>query len=157
AILRLVESYVFRRAICDIPTNSMNKTFATLTREIEKGRYLESVQAALLLKDSYRRFPRDDEFRRMFTTRNIYDLSKRRHYLLAKLENYDHKEPINVGEYTIEHIMPQNENLSAEWQAMLGPTWRDAQSRYLHTIGNLTLTRYNAELSDRPFLAKRDM
>jgi hypothetical protein len=159
AVLRLVESYVFRRAICDIPTNSLNKTFATLTRDpkFDKSHYLESVKALLLLKESYRRFPPDDEFFRMFTTRNIYDLSKRRSYLFGKLETYQHKEPISFKDFTIEHVMPQNEHLSPEWQAMLGADWQRVRPIYLHTIGNLTLTRYNSELSDKPFLEKREM
>ncbi len=158
ALLRLVESYVFRRAICDIPTNSMNKTFATLMGSVDKSHYRQSVEALLLGKTSYRRFPDDDEFRRMFVSRNIYDLTRRRAYLLAKLENHHHaKEPITVKSYTIEHIMPQTPNLPASWKAMLGPNWQQVQSTYLHTIGNLTLTGYNPELSDHPFLEKRDM
>lgn len=156
AILRLVESYVFRRLICGIPTNTLNKTFATFTREVDKGNYLESVQAAFLLKDSYRRFPKDDEFWSEFATKDVYNLRIRNH-LLSKLENRERKERVNVDTYTVEHVMPQNENLSAEWQEELGEEWQKVQAEYLHTIGNLTLTGYNSELSDRPFKEKRDM
>lgn len=157
AILKLVESYVFRRVICGIPTNTLNKLFATITREIDKEYYLESVQAAFLSKDSYRRFPRNDEFRAALVVKDVYNF-RSRNYLLRKLENYGHKkEPISVEGYTIEHIMPQNERLSAAWQQELGPNWKEVQARYLHTIGNLTLTGYNSELSDRPFQEKRDM
>ena len=156
AILRLVESYVFRRLICGIPTNTLNKTFATFSREIDKDNYLESVKAAFLLKDSYRRFPKDAEFWYQFTVKDIYNLRVRNH-LLDKLENHGRKERVDVGAYTIEHIMPQNENLSADWQQDLGEDWQKIQAEYLHTIGNLTLTGYNSELSDRPFKEKRDM
>ena len=62
-----------------------------------------------------------------------------------------------VDEYTIEHIMPQNENLSSEWRAELGPEWERIQKTYLHTLGNLTLTGYNSEYSDRPFIEKLNM
>ena len=155
-ILKIVESYVFRRAIVGIPTNSMNKTFATLTRSINKKRYLESVKAAFLLLDSYRRYPTDEEFQSEFIQKDVYNF-RSRSYLLRKLENVQRKEPVNIDEWTIEHVMPQNENLSQEWQDMLGPDWEAVQTRYLHTIGNLTLTGYNPELSDRPFLKKRDM
>ena len=72
-VVRLVEAYVFRRAICAIPTNSMNKTFATFAKALKKDRYLESVQAAFLLWRSYRRFPADDEFRRDLQTRDLYN------------------------------------------------------------------------------------
>jgi uncharacterized protein with ParB-like and HNH nuclease domain/predicted transport protein len=156
-ILRLIESYVFRRAICGIPTNSLNKTFQNLARELDKERYLESFKAALLLKDSYRRFPRDEEFRAEFQVKDVYNLTNRRNYLLRKLENHGRKEPVDVETYTIEHILPQNENLYPEWRAELGQHWQAVQERYLHTIGNLTLTGYNPELSDRPFAEKRDM
>jgi len=155
-ILKLVESYVFRRVICGVPTNTMNKTFATLAREINKQDYLESVQAAFLLKDSYRRFPRDDEFRAAFVVKDVYNF-RNRNYLLRKLENYDQKELVNVESCTIEHILPQNEQLSDDWQRELGPNWKEIQARYLHTIGNLTLTGYNSKLGDRPFKEKRDM
>jgi uncharacterized protein with ParB-like and HNH nuclease domain/predicted transport protein len=154
--LKLVESYVFRRAICGIPTNSLNKTFANLGKEIKKERYLESLKAVFLLKDSYRRFPLDEEFRREFVVKDVYNF-RSRNYLLRKLENYDRKEMVNVESYTIEHILPQNENLSSAWQEELGTAWREVQERYLHTIGNLTLTGYNSELSDRPFVEKREM
>ncbi len=155
AILKLVESYVFRRVICGVPTNSMNKTFATLAKEIDKEYYLESVQVALLLKDSYRRFPKDEEFRAAFVVKDVYNF-RSRNYLLRKLENYGHKELVNVESCTIEHIMPQNKQLSIEWQEELGPNWQGIHATYLHTIGNLTLTGYNSELSDHTFQEKRD-
>ena len=156
AILRLVESYVFRRMICGIPTNTLNTTFATFSREIDKDNYLESVKAAFLLKDSYRRFPKDAEFWYQFTVKDVYNFRVRNH-LLDKLENQDRKERVDVGSYTIEHIMPQNEDLSADWRQDLGEEWQRIHAEYLHTIGNLTLTGYNSELSDRPFKEKRDM
>ncbi len=156
-ILRLVESYVFRRAIAGVPTNSMNKTFATLSREIDRDRYLESVELAFARKDAYRRFPDDEEFRREFVVKDIYNF-RNRSYLLRKLENYKRsKELVDPDNYTIEHILPQNPKLSAEWQAELGENWKEIQAKYLHTIGNLTLTAYNSEYSDRPFQEKRDM
>jgi uncharacterized protein with ParB-like and HNH nuclease domain/predicted transport protein len=153
---RLVESYVFRRAVCGIPTNSMNKTFATFARSIKKDRYLESIQATFLLLPSYRRFPADDEFRRDFQLKDLYNF-RSRSYWLRRLENYDRKERVSVDEYTIEHIMPQNEKLPSQWQAELGPEWKRVWQTYLHTLGNLTLTGYNSEYSDRPFAEKRDM
>lgn len=156
-ILKIVESYVFRRAICGIPTNSLNKTFATLKRSIHKSRYLESVKAAFLRQTSYRRFPDDYEFWKEFTIKDVYNLRTRRNYLLSQLENFGRKEWVNIENYTIEHIMPQNSNLSKSWQEMLGSEWKSIQNQYLHTIGNLTITGYNSELSDRPFLQKRDM
>ena len=155
-ILRLIESYVFRRAICSIPTNSLNKTFATFARTLKKDRYLESVEAIFALLPSYRRFPNDEEFTRELVARDMYNLP-RRSYWLRRLENQGRKERVVVEDYTIEHIMPQNQNLSAEWRADLGPNWERVHAAYLHTIGNLTLTGYNSEYSDKPFSVKRDM
>jgi uncharacterized protein with ParB-like and HNH nuclease domain/predicted transport protein len=155
-IARLIESYVFRRAVSSIPTNSMNKTFATFSRELKKDKYLESVLARFLLLPSYRRFPDNDEFVREIQIRDLYHF-RSRSYWLRRLENHGRKERVPVDEYTIEHILPQNENLSSEWKADLGADWQRIQNTYLHTLGNLTLTGYNSEYSDRPFQKKRDM
>ncbi|MCY1168476.1 hypothetical protein D9M73_84730 [compost metagenome] len=156
SIVRLVESYVFRRAICAIPTNSLNKTFAGMSRTLKKDRYLESVKAAFLLLPSYRRFPSDDEFQRDVKLRDLYNF-RSRGYWLRRLENHGRKERVVVEDYTIEHILPQNEALSSEWQAELGPEWHRIQQTWLHTLGNLTLTGYNSEYSDHPFAYKRDL
>ena len=155
-ILRLIESHVFRRAICSIPTNSLNKTFVNLGRAVDKTRYFESTSEEFMKMPSYRRFPRDDEFRRELITRDLYNFP-RRQFWLRRLENHARKERVLLEEYTVEHIMPQNENLSPEWQVALGEDWRDIHNKYLHTLGNLTLTAYNPEYSDKSFSEKRDM
>ena len=134
----------------------MNKTFATFNRALKKEQYLESIQAHFLTLPSYRRFPPDDEFQRELQVRDLYNF-RSRSYWLRRLENHDRKERVTVDEYTIEHIMPQNDVLSAHWKRDLGPDWKDIQKKWLHTLGNLTLTGYNPELSDRPFTDKRDM
>ncbi len=156
AILKLLESYLFRRAICGIPTNTLNKVFATLAKELDKERYVESLQRILLQKDSYRRFPGDEEFRSAFVVKDVYNF-RLRNYLLRKLENTGQKELVNIESCTIEHIMPQNPNVPKAWQQELGPDWKTVHNLYLHTIGNLTLTGYNSELSDRSFQEKRTM
>lgn len=154
--VRLVEAYVFRRAICAIPTNSMNKTFANFTKTLNKDHYLENIQAQFLLLPSYRRFPTDDEFCRDIQTRDLYNF-RSRSYWLRRYENFNRKELVSVDEYTIEHILPQNENLSPEWRKALGTEWQHIQQTWLHTLGNLTLTGYNSEYSDHSFTKKRDM
>lgn len=153
-IIRLIESYVFRRAVCAIPTNSLNKTFATFYKVINKEKYLESVQAHLLELPSYRRFPNDEEFKRELKIRDLYNF-RSRSYWLRRLENDKRRE--RVEEFTIEHIMPQNENLSAKWREELGSDWQRVHKELLHTLGNLTLTRYNSRYSDRSFAEKRDI
>ena len=153
-ILCLVENYVFRRAICGIPTNSLNKTFANLYQSVRKEQYLESIQAAFLLLGSYKRLPSDTEFKAELMSKDVYNF-RNRNYLLDRLENYQRKELVVIAEYTIEHILPQNPNLSSAWKNMLGEHWQQVQETYLHTIGNLTLTGYNPELSDKPFAEKK--
>jgi uncharacterized protein with ParB-like and HNH nuclease domain/predicted transport protein len=155
-IIRLIEAYVFRRVICNIPTNSMNKTFATFTKGLAKDNYLEDIKAKFLLLPSYRRFPSDEEFKRDIQTRDLYNF-RSRSYWLRRLENFDRKERVPVDEYTIEHILPQNENLSDDWRKVLGTDWEREHQKWLHTLGNLTLTGYNSEYSDKPFIEKRDM
>lgn len=155
-IVRLTEAYVFRRAVCAIPTNSLNKTFATFARALRKDRYLESVQAHFLTLPSYRRFPNDEEFKRELSLRDLYNFP-RRSYWLRRLENHGRRERVPVEEYTVEHILPQNPNLPAEWREALGPGWQRVQETWLHTLGNLTLTGYNSEYGDRAFTMKRDM
>ncbi|MEM9541306.1 MAG: DUF262 and DUF1524 domain-containing protein [Cyanobacteria bacterium P01_E01_bin.42] len=153
--IRLIEAYVFRRAVCQIPTNSLNKTFATFKRSLQKENYIESIRAIFMLLPSYRRFPNDEEFKRELKVRDLYNF-RSRSYWLRRLENHGRKERVPVGEYTIEHILPQNENLSKAWQDALGADFHNIQQTWLHTLGNLTLTGYNAEYSDRSFPEKRD-
>ncbi len=161
-ILHLVESYVFRRAICDIPTNTLNTTFASrLMPKVDKSNYLESLKRAFLSladqSDRYR-YPANSDFKREFTVKSIYNNIKRCQYLLRKLENHENKQPIRrIEDYTVEHVMPQNSDLSDEWKEELGESWQDVQEQYLHTIGNLTLTGYNPELSDRSFKEKKHL
>ena len=155
-IIRLCISYVFRRSICDIPTNSLNKTFATLKNEIKPDDYVNSIKAFFVMRNDYKEFPDDDKFAAAFVSRDIYTM-RSRNFILSHLENYGNKAPIIIENYTIEHIMPQNSSLSPEWQQMLGAKWREVQKTYLHTIGNLTLTAYNSEMSDHTFMVKMDM
>ena len=151
-ILQVVISYLWRRAICEIPTNSLSKTFATLYQAVDKDDYVNSVIKAFVFKSSYKRFSSDYEVREKLQTKDIYHFRLRK-YLLEALENYYHKEPIdlNTANYTIEHIMPQNIEHNLSWQQMLGENWQEVHSLYLHTLGNLTITGYNAEMSNKSF------
>lgn len=155
-IIKLCISYVFRRSICELPTNSLNKTFATFENEIKKTDYLNSVKAFFINRDDYKEFPADKKFGEAFVSKEIYK-TRNRNYILDRLENYDNKSPVIIENLTIEHIMPQNDNLCDEWKADLGEDWKRVHDTYLHTIGNLTLTGYNSEMSDKPFMEKMNM
>ncbi len=155
--VRLIESYVFRRAICSYATNSLNKTFANFSKTLDKEAYLDSIKANFMSMKTYRIFPDDNQFKSELQKRAIYNIPARCRYFLYKIENYQRKERIVPSEYSIEHIMPQNQNLSQEWIDELGDDWEKVHNTYLHTVGNLTLTGYNSEYKDLPFSTKRDM
>jgi uncharacterized protein with ParB-like and HNH nuclease domain/predicted transport protein len=148
-----LESYVFRRSVCDMQTRSLGQIFSSLAYRIKEDAPLLSLKVALHRQGKKRRFPTDAEFREGLETRDVYDM-RHCHYLLDRLEN-DSKEEIGTGKFTIEHVMPQNEDLCAEWQAMLGANWKSLQETWLHRLGNITLTAYNPEYSDLPFEKKK--
>jgi uncharacterized protein with ParB-like and HNH nuclease domain/predicted transport protein len=160
AAVRLVESYVFRRAVCSMPTHSMNKTFSTFGKTLRKDRYLESIRANFIRMPSYRRFPANEEFQRELRSRDLYNFRSRT-YWLRRMENHGRKERVELTDYTIEHILPQSGDDAAKvpehWRKELGADWKQVWEVYRHTLGNLTLTGYNSEYCDRAFAEKRDM
>jgi uncharacterized protein with ParB-like and HNH nuclease domain/predicted transport protein len=153
AAVELLESFVFRRSVCDMQTRSLGQIFSNLAYRIKEDSPLLSLKVALHRQGKKRRFPTDKEFREGLETRDVYDM-RQCHYLLDRLEN-DSKEKIDTSSFTIEHVMPQNEELRPEWQAMLGAEWESVQEVWLHRLGNITLTGYNSEYSDRPFNEKK--
>ena len=151
--VELLESYVFRRSVCAMQTRNLAHIFASLAYRIKEDAPLVSLKVALHRQGKKRRFPSDVEFREALETRDVYDM-RNCHYLLDRLEN-ESKEKIDTERFTVEHVMPQNESLSAEWQAMLGEDWQNVQQLWLHRLGNITLTGYNAEYGDRSFADKK--
>ena len=155
-ILKLTIAYVVRRTVCEIPTNSMNKTFTTLKNEIHPDDYLNSVEAAFFYLDTYKRFPDDKEFKECMCKRNMYSI-RISNYMYVKMENEGNKETIPYEGYTIEHILPQNKNMRKEWKDALGENYEEIQAQYINNLGNLTLTRYNSEMGDKPFSEKLEV
>ena len=151
----LLESYVFRRSVCDMQSRSLYQIFAGIAHQIRDDTPLQSLKVALYRGGNKRRFPSDIEFRDALETRDMYAM-RSCSYLLDRLEN-DSREKIDTSAFTIEHVLPQNENLSLAWREMLGPDWRLIQETWLHRLGNLTLTGYNTEYSDRAFEDKKTM
>ena len=151
--VELLESFVFRRSVCDMQTRSLGKIFASLAYRITESRPLLSLKVALYRQGKKRRFPSDAEFREALETRDVYDM-RSCFYLLDRLENFS-KERIDTSSFSIEHVMPQNEDLRPEWRTMLGGDWKAIQETWLHRLGNLTLTGYNSTYSDRPFSEKK--
>lgn len=151
--IELLESFVFRRSVCDMQTRSLGQIFASLAYRITETQPLLSLKVALYRQGKKRRFPTDAEFREALETRDVYDM-RTCFYLLDRLENFS-KERIDTTLFTIEHVMPQNEDLRPEWRTMLGGDWQSVQETWLHRLGNLTLTGYNSTYSDRPFAEKK--
>ncbi|WP_208369115.1 DUF262 and DUF1524 domain-containing protein [Helicobacter pylori] len=153
-IIALIESYIFRRAVCGLGTNSLNKVFPSFTKHIQKDEYFKSLKAHFGYLTEKQRFPNNDEFKKLFITIDFYNF-KRKKYFFERLENFERNERVYTHEYTIEHIMPQT--LTEEWKRDLGENFEAIHEKYLHTIGNLTLTGYNSEYSNNSFREKRDM
>ncbi|GAA8157588.1 DUF262 and DUF1524 domain-containing protein [Helicobacter pylori] len=153
-IIALTESYICRRAVCGLGPNSLNKIFPSFTKKIDKKQYLKSVEKHFGSLKGNQRFPNNNEFKDLFITIDFYHLKKSK-YFLERLENFDTKEPVDTQKCDTEHIMPQT--LTPEWQRDLGENFEAIHEKYLHTIGNLTLTGYNAKYSNKSFQDKRDM
>ncbi|GAA9806853.1 hypothetical protein VN4201_13130 [Helicobacter pylori] len=159
-IIALTESYLVRRAVCGFNTNVLNKVFASFAKHIQKDEYFESLKAHFGSLTKEQRFPNDDEFRNSFITIDFYNkFKKKTKCFLERLENFDGtdgtKEPVDTKGLTIEHIIPQK--LTKEWERDLGENFQEIHNKYLHTIGNLTLTGYNSEYSNKSFQEKQGM
>ena len=160
-VLHLLLNYSIRRLICEVGSNSLRGLYKTLygrafNREENKKHYYDSIVSFLTQLTSKDAIPSDEIFVLALKERNLYRKNALCKYLLAAIENQG-KEKIETDSLSIEHIMPQNKNLSKSWQNMLGENWEQVHDRYLHTLGNLTLTGYNSELGDKPFDVKKDM
>ena len=150
--LGTIESYLLRRAICGWPPNSYGRVFANVAHSIREDHVFDSLGIALL--NQWYPFPNDSQFRDALTTHDIFGKRACR-FLLDILENHGSKEPTPTSSLTIEHILPRK--LTPAWRKMLGNGADESHATWLHRLGNLTLTGYNSEYSNRPFLEKRDV
>ncbi len=152
--IALIESYICRRAVCGLGTNRLNKVFSSFAKHIQKDEYFKSLKVHFGSLTNNQRFPNNDEFKDCFITIDFYHFQKNK-YFFERLENFDRKERVYTHEYTVEHIMPQK--LTEEWERDLGENFQEIHNKYLHTIGNLTLTGYNPEYSNKSFQEKQGM
>ena len=156
-ILKTLENYLIRRFVCNIPSNQLNKIFPVIYSQIislNKENIVEGFKSILQGKG----YPKDNLFFLRFKETKLYGGGERNQKTKLILESfeedYGHKELTSFDKLTIEHIMPQT--LSESWQKNLGPEWEITHDLFLHTIGNLTLTAYNAELSNDDFATKKE-
>ena len=164
-ILGSIESYIFRRLICGMQNNSLNKLFATLFSDSLKyvdqsDNYVDIINYLLLSKTEVSHFPTDDEFVESIETRDAYNMRQQtKYYIFDRLENQDSLERVNVidgmqnNQYTIEHIMPQT--LSSAWKKELGDDYQAIYDRWDNRLANLTLTAYNSSYSNKSFHEKK--
>lgn len=154
-ILQFIESFLVRRMFCGVPTNALNRLFLRLPEQLPQD--VDIVEGTrLTLSEPTRRWPGDEDFREAILTYPLYTDSRpdQRRLILETLEeSFQHRERVDLTALSIEHVMPQT--LTPEWRDELGPNADDVHQRFVHVLGNLTLTGYNPELSNRPFSEKR--
>jgi uncharacterized protein with ParB-like and HNH nuclease domain len=154
-ILETLESFILRRFVCGVPTNTLNKIFPTLySQALQSGDLVCGLKTVLATKN----FPRDLEFQEKFVSTRFYggDRAIKGKLILERLEaSFEHQETVNYDKLTIEHVMPQT--LTDDWKKHLGPDWENIHATSLHTIGNLSLSGYNPQLSNANFETKRDI
>lgn len=159
-VLRFLLNYSIRRIIFEVSSNSLRGLYKTLynrvfIREENKEHYYDAIVSFFQQLTSRDALISENDFATALKYNNLYRKNALCKYLLSAIENQG-KEQIYTGNLTIEHIMPQNQNMSTAWQVMLGDDWKAVKDKYLHTLGNLTLTAYNSELGDKPFAEKKE-
>lgn len=160
-VMNIINSYLYRRAICNIPTNALNKVFASMTKSVadlrNKGKtHVEAVIDYLMSKSGNAIFPRNEQFKKYFIETDIYNRgNKLALFTLYNIEKYQHKEIVELDQLSVEHIMPQS--LTPKWKIDLGRDGDEVHKLYKDTIGNLTITKYNSEISNKSFEDKKDI
>jgi len=157
AVLGILENFLIRRFVCNVPTNQLNKIFPSLYITV-KGKGTDNFIDELKNVLQSKRYPKDTQFRLRLKDTNLYgsgDRLRKTKLILESIEEaFNHKEQVSFTDLSIEHVMPQT--LNEHWQIYLGEDWELTHDLLLHTLGNLTLTAYNAELSNDDFNSKRN-
>jgi hypothetical protein len=153
SMLKLVETFIVRRAVCGVPTNALNRYLPTIYAFLDKNKMVESLRLKLKGGTKQQRMPDDNDFMTNLMTRKLYG-DRTLRYVLEAIEHHNNKEPVKMETLQIEHIMPQT--LTEEWKKQLGENYEHVHQTYLDTLGNLTLTGYNQEYSNLTFIEKRD-
>lgn len=155
-ILSIIENYLVRRFVCNIDSKPLNKMFAALYNQISTYEASQSIEELIAYLQN-RGYPKDSEVIASLKENQLYgqgDRRKKGSFIIKSIESsYSHKEKVDLTNATIEHIMPQT--LTEKWKDELGENADYIHSTYLHTLGNLTLTAYNSELSNEPFSVKK--
>ena len=153
--LDILVSYVMRRLLCEMPTNALNKVFAAIGKEVEKmnGNLDERIIYFLSKRTGKAAFPNDSVVMERVLNRDFYSF-KHVKLIFEQIEKHQSKETVDFENISIEHIMPQT--LTSKWKVDLGNKSDEIYEKYIHNIGNLTLTGYNSELSNESFDVKKE-
>ena len=158
-VVKLIQSYAWRRFVVGLPTNALNKIFMTLYSEIDHEEYYDSLEIALIRKKQSGKFPTNQDLKIALKDKDLYNIkAKNRNYMFELLENYNNREYVDTSneKITIEHIFPRNPN--EDWKKTMSETeYTLFKDRYLNTIGNLTLSGNNGALSNKSFSSKKEM
>lgn len=158
-ILKLIQSYTWRRFVVGLPTNALNKIFMTLYAEVDTEEYYDSIALALIKKRGSAKFPTNEDLKTALKDKDLYNIqSKNRNYMFELLENYNNREHVNTANenITIEHIFPQTPN--EDWNKVITPDdYFQFKEKYVNTIANLTLSGNNGALSNKSFKDKKVM
>jgi uncharacterized protein with ParB-like and HNH nuclease domain len=154
-VLKILENFLIRRLVCNIPTHGLNKILPLLYHNAlnQVSSFTEGLKICLQSQN----YPKDGEFRKNLIESASYsgDKQVKTRLILETLENsFNHKEKPSFENVSIEHIMPQT--ITNEWELELGEAWQQDHDLYLNTLGNLTLTAYNSELSNKSFSNKKE-
>ncbi len=160
-VLCFLLNYSIRRIMCEVSSNSLRGLYKTLYNRVfirreNKNNYYDAIVSFFQQLTSKDALVNENDFAQALKYNNLYRKNALCKFLLTEIENQG-KEQLVTGNLTIEHILPQNQNISTAWQKMLGEDWQAVKDKYLHTIGNLTLTAYNSELGDKPFEEKKEL
>ncbi|MDA3854733.1 MAG: DUF262 domain-containing protein [Candidatus Woesearchaeota archaeon] len=161
-IIKAIESFLFRRSICQVPTNSLNPIFRTMIGKLDFKELKNSLIDNLKEGEDNKRWPDNKEFSESLKFSKLYGTSAPLKILLIELEKYENKEANkDFSSLSIEHILPQTsgdpEKLSKNWKIMLGDNYKEIRNEWINKLGNLTLTGYNSELSSKDFVEKKKL
>ncbi|MGQ0793874.1 MAG: DUF262 domain-containing protein [Deltaproteobacteria bacterium] len=155
-ILKTLENYLIRRFVCNVPSNTLNKIFPIVYPQII-SKHPDNIAEGFKTILQGRGYPKDNEFYIRFRETKFYgggDRQIKTKLILESIEeSFAHKEVVPFDNLTVEHVMPQT--LSEWWQKELGDEWEETHDLFLHTIGNLSLTAYNTELSNDDYPTKK--
>jgi len=158
-VLKLIQTYTWRRFVVGLPTNALNKIFMTLYSEVDTEEYFDSIALALIKKRGSAKFPTDEDLKTALRDKDLYNIqSKNRNYMFELLENFNNREYVDTSNenITIEHIFPQNPN--DDWNKDITPDdYFQFKEKYVNTIANLTLSGNNGTLSNKSFQEKKSM